>query len=445
MSDHARDGPARPTPHRIGSLRFELDGRDEAALLRLRGEIVGGADSWIPAALDDAFSALDAAGHTLRIARLEVDLGALPQSGIDRAALTAALRSALAARLAALPEGGEAPPRISPARHSLAAALRHFLATGRLPWWSPVASVAALEQSLEDLDVAAFRETVRRAAAILARLRGARRLVLQFTPEVAARIAAALPAAQPGDFEAAAWPKPAQREAVEALVARLRRVAAASLAGSGSGRDEGDARTAARRAMRADAVQPAAVGARDAAEPPDEGDEDFPEDGLDIAVADAGLVLLHPFLPALFEARGLAAAGGFRGETEQQRAIQLAASLASGEVAREEPEMVIAKLLCGWPLEAPVPRETALDHAELAEAEALLRAAIGHWTALGQASPEALRETFLTRPGRLRERADAWQLEVERRGVDVLLERLPWALNPIRLPWMPLPLHVTWA
>ena len=192
-------------------------------------------------------------------------------------------------------------------------------------------------------------------------------------------------------------------------------------------------------------MQPAAVGARDAAEPPDEGDEDFPEDGLDIAVADAGLVLLHPFLSALFEARGLTTDSRFAGESEQLRAVQLTACLAAGESAREEPEMVIAKLLCGWPLEAPVPRETALDAADLAEAEALLHAAIGHWTALGQASPEALRETFLTRPGRLRERADAWQLEVERRGVDVLLERLPWALNPVRLPWMPLPLHVMWA
>ena len=149
MSDHARDGPARPAPHRVGSLRFELDGSDEAALLRLRGEIVGGAESWIPAALDDAFSALDATGHTLRIARLEVDLGALPRGGIDRAALTAALRSALAERLRAAPEGDALPPDIQPEQRTLAAALRHFLATGRLPWWSPVASVAALEQSLE--------------------------------------------------------------------------------------------------------------------------------------------------------------------------------------------------------------------------------------------------------------------------------------------------------
>jgi hypothetical protein len=440
MADHARDGPARPTPHRVGRLSFELDGPDEAALLRLRGEIVGGADSWIPAALDAAFSALDQPGRTLRIARLEVDLGALPKRGLDGAQLTRALRSALAERLRAAADGAAVAPQVQPEAHTLAAAFRHFLATGRLPWWSPIDTIAALELSLARLDVEAFRETARSGAAILAQLRGARRLVLQFTAEMAARIAAALPAARPGDFTAAAWPKPAEKEAVEALVARIRRVAAASLAGTGKSedKDNADEDPEAKTAAKARSTPAAA----DEVEP---SEEDVPDGDLDIAVADAGLVLLHPFLPALFETRGLAAAGAFLGESEQLRAIQLTAILAGGETTREEPQLVMAKLLCGWPLDAPVPRETVLDAVDLAEAAELLRAVVGHWSALGQASPAALRETFLTRPGRLRERPDAWELEVERRGADVLLARLPWTLNPVRLPWMPRPLQVIWG
>ena len=440
MADHARDGPARPTPHRVGRLSFELDGPDEAALLRLRGEIVGGADSWIPAALDAAFSALDQPGRTLRIARLEVDLGALPKRGLDGAQLTQALRNALAERLRAAADGATAAPQIQPEDHTLAAAFRHFLATGRLPWWSPIATIAALELSLARLDVETFRATARSGAAILAQLRGARRLVLQFTAEMAARIAAALPAARPGDFAAAAWPKPAEKEAVEALVARIRRVAAASLAGVSKRDDEetaddgGDAKPTGKARGAAAAVDETVP----PQEPPLDGD-------LDIAVADAGLVLLHPFLPALFEARGLAAAGAFLGESEQLRAVHLTAILAGGETTREEPQLVMAKLLCGWPLDAPVPRETVLDAVDLAEAAELLRAVVGHWSALGQASPAALRETFLTRPGRLRAGPDAWELEVERRGADVLLARLPWTLNPVRLPWMPRPLQVIWG
>lgn len=441
MSDHPRDGPGPAAPHRVGRLRFELDGADEAALLRLRGALVGGADSWVPAALDEAFRGLDSPGRTLRLDRLEVDLGVLPESGFDPARLTEALRAALAERLRAAPEGAAAPPQVQAEDQTLAAALRHFLLTGRLPWWSPAGSLAALEDSLARLDAEALRELARGLAAVLAQPRAARRLVLQVTPAIARRLAAALPAARPGDFTAAAWPKLTDSEAVAGLVSRLRRVARASWAG-GQTRETSEARRAADEAARSDPPSPREAARRETQERPE---ADVVDDALDIAVADAGLVLLHPFLPALFEARGLAAAGAFPGEAEQLRAVQLTAALAAGDVAREEPDMIMAKLLCGWPLDEPLPRDTALSAEDRAEGEALLRAAVAHWTALGQASPAALRETFLTRPGRLRAREDAWELEVERRGADVLLERLPWALSLVRLPWMPRPLQVIWC
>lgn len=440
MSDQARDGPAPAAPHRVGRLTFELDGGDEATLLRLRGEVVGGADSWIPAALDAAFSALDLPGRTLRIGRLEVDLGALPKSGFDSARLTEALRCALAERLRDVPDAAHPLPVTEPAQDTLIASFRHFLATGRLPWWSVVDSVAALAFAIAALDVESLRSLARRGADILATLRGAQRLVLQFSPEVAARVAAALPAAKQGDFSAADWPKPADKKAFEMLIARLCRVARASM--DVTTQDGDSPQATAVEGTRADASQPEKAARRDT---PEEPEVDFVDGDLDIAVADAGLVLLHPFLPALFEARGLAAAGAFLGDSEQLRAIQLVTFLAGGETTREEPQLVMAKLLCGWPLDEPVPRETVLDAVDLAEAAELLRAVVGHWSALGQASPAALRETFLTRPGRLRERGNAWELEVERRGADVLLARLPWTLNPVRLPWMPRPLHVVWS
>lgn len=434
MSDHPRDGPR----HCVGRLRFDLEGADEAALLRLRSEVVGGAASWIPAALDAAFQALDAPGRTLRIDRLEVDLGALPKSGFDPAQLTEALRRALAERLRDTPDAARPLPAFEPARDTLIASYCHFLATGRLPWWSVVDSVAALELAVSELDVEGLRALARRGAGILATLRGAQRLVLQFSPGIAARVAAALPVAKPGDFRAAAWPKPSDKKAVEALVARIRHVARASLAGA-EAEDRDNERAAAATAAYPDRSPPDRDARPDAQEGP------LVDGDLQIAVSDAGLVLLHPFLPTLFEARGLVADGAFIGEKAQLRAVHLSAALASGGAVREEPEMVVAKLLCGWPLDDAVPREAGLDAADLAEGEALLRAVVGHWSALGKASPEALRETFLARPGRLREGDKVWELEVERRATDVLLERLPWALSPLRLPWMPRPFRVIWC
>jgi hypothetical protein len=444
MADHARDGPARdrlsrPTPHRVGRLSFELDGPDEAALLRLRGEIVGGADSWIPAALDDALTSFDKAGRTLRIERLEVDLGDLPKGSLSAAQLTTALRSALAQHLRTVPDDTRVLPVLEPVQATLVATFCHFLATGRLPWWTVVDSIAEMEFSIAGLDSERLRDLARRGADILATIGGARRLVLQFTAEIAVSILLALPTAKPADFSTSDWPKPAEKEALEKLVARIRRIARASLGGTEDDEDSEAQPSAAKEAH---------VGPRTARElraTPHRREAEGLDDGLDVAVADAGLVLLHPFLATLFEARGLVSAGRFAGESEHLRAVQLTAWLAAGSVPAEEPQLIMAKLLCGWPLEESVPREALVTDDDLAEAEALLQAAVDHWSALGKASAAALRETFLQRPGTLRDDGKAWSLRVERRGADVLLERLPWGLGVVRLASMPRPLLVEWA
>lgn len=435
--ERTRDGPAARAPHRVGRLRFELDGGDEAALLRLRGSLVGGAESWIPAALDRALAAVDEPGRTLRIDRLEIDLGLLPPEGVTAELLRRRVEAELLRHL----HGGrpEQPSlRVADEAASLAATLRFFLAHGRLPWWGVVERVADLELAIEGLDVEGLRALARAAAEILTRVGAARRLVLQLRPDLGARLAAALPAARLGMVDAA-WPKPSDKAAVEALVARIR-LAAGLSAGQRQEAAGASAQTP------EEAAVERAVDAAPAPSPGEHAAEAAAEESADavIAVADAGLVLLHPFLPTLFEARGLAARGRFADDATRQHAIHLAAFLATGERAPREPDLVMAKLLCGWPLDETVAPAT-LDDADAAEGEALLHAAIDHWTALGRASPAALRETFLLRPGQLGRSAEGWRLEVERRGTDVLLDRLPWGLGAVRLPWMRRPLFVEWG
>ena len=85
-----------------------------------------------------------------------------------------------------------------------------------------------------------------------------------------------------------------------------------------------------------------------------------------------------------------------------------------------------------------------MTEAEQAEADLLLAAVIDHWTALGDASPDALRGTFLTRPGKLSRRGDDDVLQVEPQSFDILLDRLPWGIGAVRLPWMTRPLWVEW-
>ena len=161
-------------------------------------------------------------------------------------------------------------------------------------------------------------------------------------------------------------------------------------------------------------------------------------------VRDAGLVLLAPFLPAYLDTLDLLDDGVFPSPAAQRRAVALVAHLASGRFAQAEPEMRLAKLLCGLDLDEPVEREITPSTDERAEADDLLRAVVSHWTAIGQTSPEGLRETFLARDGRLDRTDTGWALTVERRGVDVLVDAIPWPLGIVRLGWMDAPLFVTW-
>jgi len=159
-------------------------------------------------------------------------------------------------------------------------------------------------------------------------------------------------------------------------------------------------------------------------------------------VPNAGLVLLHPYLPRLFEHCELYRERRLR---ESPRAAALLHWLATGREEVHEFELGFVKLLLGLAPDAPLAVGAGLLGArEREEGDALLRAAIGHWSALRSTSVEALRLCFLQRRGALREDEAGWRLELEPEAFDVLLARLPWAISTLRLPWMTRPLYTDW-
>ena len=162
-----------------------------------------------------------------------------------------------------------------------------------------------------------------------------------------------------------------------------------------------------------------------------------------IYIENAGLVLLHPFLPQFFKALDLAAEDNL---LQPERAICLLHFMITGQTIAPEYEMILLKIFCNIPLETPVESDMALTDAEKTEAEALLEAVIQHWDALRNTSIEALRGTFLLRLGKLSLRDDGdWLLQVESKTVDILLNQLPWGISMIQLPWMQRMLWVEWA
>jgi len=161
-------------------------------------------------------------------------------------------------------------------------------------------------------------------------------------------------------------------------------------------------------------------------------------------VANAGIVLLAPFLPQLFGMLGLVADKRFVDMAAAERAVALIQYAVAAKAQAAEPQLVLNKLLCGLPPEAAVPRHVRLEPGEEEAVDSLLLAAIGHWKALGRTSLAGLRQTFLQREGRLEHRLDAWHLEVQPQTFDVLIDRLPWGFATVRFPWMPQVLHVQW-
>ena len=161
-------------------------------------------------------------------------------------------------------------------------------------------------------------------------------------------------------------------------------------------------------------------------------------------VANAGLVLLWPFLNMLFDRLGYLEQRRFKSPALAERAAHLLQFLATGEENFPEYELVLNKLLCGVETAQPVARAVQLTPEERSLGEDLLRAVLQRWEVLKNTSVAGLRETFLRRAGRLDYHTERVALTVETKTLDILLDQRPWAISTIRLPWMPLPLYVTW-
>lgn len=168
-------------------------------------------------------------------------------------------------------------------------------------------------------------------------------------------------------------------------------------------------------------------------------------DGTALYVQQAGLVLLHPFLPAFFKNVDLLDGKAFKNDEARALAVHLLHFLASGETEQPDHGLILPKLLCGMRPAQTLPRFVPLEPALQEAARGLLEAVLQHWNALGNTSPDGLRANFLLREGRLLEQQEEWRLRVTQRAYDLLLERLPWTISIIKLPWMPQFLKTEWT
>ncbi len=162
------------------------------------------------------------------------------------------------------------------------------------------------------------------------------------------------------------------------------------------------------------------------------------------AVEHAGIAILSPYLPVLFERSGLLEDGAFRDDQAKQQAICLLAYLVTGKQEWSEHQLVLNKILCGYPTTEPLELNFELPEDWTALCDSLLAAVIAQWAIIGEVSIDSFRETFLLREGNLAFRKERWHLQVASKSFDVLMRELPWAIGVINYSWLSAVIQVDW-
>ncbi len=168
-------------------------------------------------------------------------------------------------------------------------------------------------------------------------------------------------------------------------------------------------------------------------------------DGIEsLLVENAGLVLLWPFLSRLFDKLNLLEKGDFLDEESQQKAILLSEYLVIGKTEFQESFLALNKIICGASPDMFVDISLPLEKFELELCESLLNSVIKNWEKIENSSISTLRESFLIREGALIKFGSDFNLKIQKKPFDVLLDTLPWNISMIQTSFMKNRILVDW-
>lgn|GEM_PF-891846 len=178
-------------------------------------------------------------------------------------------------------------------------------------------------------------------------------------------------------------------------------------------------------------------------------EEEEEASGRPVYIANAGLILINPFLPAFFERLDLLSRDEndkpyIDSEPAASRAMHLLQYLVTGQTASPEPLLFLNKIICGLSTGTPVASSIEPDPKDIEICNGLLEGILENWPALHGTSVDGLRETFMQREGRLNYDDQKWSLVIQRKTLDILKDQIPWNTSVIFHPWMNDPIHTTW-
>lgn len=172
------------------------------------------------------------------------------------------------------------------------------------------------------------------------------------------------------------------------------------------------------------------------------------EKGMPIYIENAGLVLLHPWFPQLFQLQHLLTdEKEFTDADARIKAVFLLQGLIDDTLCPEyeEQALVLNKLLTGYPVAEPLPRTQEITEAERQVLQSLTDSVLQYWDKMKNTSREGFRQTFLKHEGYLTKENEHWALTIPKKGADMLLSTLPWGYSIIKHAWMEKMITVEWV
>ena len=159
----------------------------------------------------------------------------------------------------------------------------------------------------------------------------------------------------------------------------------------------------------------------------------------------AGSILLYPYLYRLFKELDYLSENKKIKNSKQNSAVTVMIYLLTGEEQAFDYQLPFVKWLLGIPVDELIfIEENSLDKKEIAEADNVLLSLKSHWSVLKNSSFTSIRESFLQRAGMMKIYDEQCHISIERKGIDVLIDQIPFSLSIIRLPWIKQQIIVTW-
>ncbi|MDV7698771.1 contractile injection system tape measure protein [Chryseobacterium soli] len=160
-------------------------------------------------------------------------------------------------------------------------------------------------------------------------------------------------------------------------------------------------------------------------------------------VQNAGLILIHPFIKTFFEDCGL-----LHPKTQQLLDPELCAHIlhyiATGKTNAPEHDMVFEKFLCNIPVNQTINRHIKLSRKHKSQAKKVIESVQHNWPPMKTSSVALLQNEFFQRSGKLVATDYDYNLTIERKTQDILLDRLAWGIGLIKLPWQEKFIFVNW-